>query len=370
MTDVSRVVTKKNRIAHAAQWLERFGSHPPAPLRARLGLLIEAAFIWYHGGTIRIQEGPSMTAAFLEVREVNKSYGPTLALDRVSFDVQAGEVFGLLGPNGAGKTTLLSIMSCLLEPTSGEVRLLGTPVAAKDREVRRLIGIVPQELALYDDLTARENLCFFGELFGIDGAELRQRVAHILAAIGLEDRAADRVRTFSGGMKRRLNLGVALVHRPRLLLLDEPTVGVDPQSRNHIFEEVRRLNAEGMTIVYTSHYMEEVQALCSRIGIIDRGKLAACDTLLRLLQTLPGAIRFRVSPMTPGLRERLKELPDALLCEQENRLLELECGDVKLALVELMRLLQHEGAELVHLEIEEPNLERVFLHLTGRQLRD
>jgi ABC-2 type transport system ATP-binding protein len=311
-----------------------------------------------------------MTAAFLEVREVSKRYGPTLALDRVSFDVQEGEVFGLLGPNGAGKTTLLSIVSCLLGPTSGEVRLLGRPVAPSDRQIRCLIGIVPQELALYGELTAQENLCFFGELYGIRGPELRRRVRRILAAIGLEDKANDRVRTFSGGMKRRLNLGVALVHGPRLLLLDEPTVGVDPQSRNRIFEEVRRLNGEGMTLVYTSHYMEEVQALCSRIGIMDRGRLAACDTLPRLLQTLPGTIRFRVTPLTPALRERLKELPDALLCEREGQLLELECSDVKLALVELMRLLQQEGAALAHLDIEEPNLERVFLHLTGRQLRD
>ena len=240
-----------------------------------------------------------MTAAFLEVREVSKSYGSTVALDRVSFQVHEGEMFGLLGPNGAGKTTLLSIVSCLLEPTSGEVRLLGRPLVASDREVRRLIGIVPQELALYGELTARENLQFFGELYGVRGAELRRRVERILAAIGLEDRADDRVRTFSGGMKRRLNLGVALVHGPRLLLLDEPTVGVDPQSRNHIFEEVRRLNDEGMTVVYTSHYMEEVQALCSRIGIMDHGRLVACDTLPQLLQILPGAIRFRVASLTP-----------------------------------------------------------------------
>lgn len=311
-----------------------------------------------------------MTAAILEVREVRKRFGPTVALDGVSFDVQEGEVFGLLGPNGAGKTTLLSIVSCLLEPNRGEVRLLGRTLQLGDREVRRLIGVVPQELALYGDLTARENLCFFGELYGVRAAELRRRVGQILAAIGLEDKAGDRVRTFSGGMKRRLNLGIALVHRPRLLLLDEPTVGVDPQSRNHIFEEVKRLNGEGMTLVYTTHYMEEVQALCSRIGIMDRGRIAACDTLTHLLQTLPGTIRFRVKPLTPGLRERLKALPDALLCEREGRLLELECGDVKLALVELMRLLQQERAELIHLDIEEPNLERVFLHLTGRQLRD
>jgi ABC-2 type transport system ATP-binding protein len=311
-----------------------------------------------------------MTAAFLEVREVSKQFGPTLALDRVSFDVQEGEVFGLLGPNGAGKTTLLSIVSCLLEPTSGEVRLLGRPLVLGDREVRRLIGVVPQELALYGDLTARENLCFFGELYGIRGPELRRRVGRILTAIGLEDKAGDRVRTFSGGMKRRLNLGIALVHGPRLLLLDEPTVGVDPQSRNHIFEEVRRLNGEGMTLVYTSHYMEEVQALCCRIGIMDHGRLKACDTLPRLLQILPGAIRFTVASLTPALREQLKNLPGASLSEGEGGRLQLECSDEKGTLVELMRLLQQARTELVSLDIEATNLERVFLHLTGRQLRD
>ncbi|HEY7313264.1 MAG TPA: ABC transporter ATP-binding protein, partial [Gemmataceae bacterium] len=254
-----------------------------------------------------------MTAAFLEVHEVSKCYGATPALDCVSFQVHEGEVFGLLGPNGAGKTTLLSIVSCLLEATHGEVRLLGRPIVPGDREVRRLIGVVPQELALYGDLTARENLRFFGELYNIRGPELSRRVGHILSAIGLEDKAGDRVRTFSGGMKRRLNLGVALVHAPRLLLLDEPTVGVDPQSRNHIFEEVRRLNGEGMTLVYTSHYMEEVQALCGRIGIMDRGRLEACDTLPRLLQLLPGTIRFRVATLTPSLREQLKSLPGVSL---------------------------------------------------------
>jgi ABC-2 type transport system ATP-binding protein len=308
--------------------------------------------------------------AFLEVNDLGKRYGPAAALDGVSFAVQEGEVFGLLGPNGAGKTTLLSIVSGLLEPTSGGVRLLGRRLGPGDREARRQIGAVPQELALYGDLTARENLLFFGELYGVPRPVLRGRVAHILAAVGLEDKAGDRVGTFSGGMKRRLNLGVALVHGPRLLLLDEPTVGVDPQSRNHIFEEVRRLNAEGLTIVYTSHYMEEVQALCSRIGIMDRGRLAACDTLPRLLQLLPGRIRFRLARLTPALRERLKGLPDARLAEGDGRPLELECSDVKATLVQLVRLLQESGDELVGIEIEEANLERVFLHLTGRELRD
>ncbi len=311
-----------------------------------------------------------MPAAFLEVLDLHKRYGPTVALDGVSFEVREGEVFGLLGPNGAGKTTLLSILSCLLAPDRGAVRLLGRPLDLGDREVRRLIGIVPQELAVYGELTARENLHFFGELYGLRGRECRRRAEEILSAVGLADRAGDRVSAFSGGMRRRLNLGVALVHGPRLLLLDEPTVGVDPQSRNHIFEEVRRRNAAGLTVVYTSHYMEEVQALCPRIGIMDHGRLVACDTLGGLLQQLPGLIRFRLSGLTPALRERLKELPDGRLVERDGGVLEIECSDTKATLVRLVSALQDQPGDLAALEIEEPNLERVFLHLTGRALRD
>jgi ABC-2 type transport system ATP-binding protein len=310
-----------------------------------------------------------MPAAFLEVIDLRKRYGAAAALDGVSFEVREGELFGLLGPNGAGKTTLLSVLSCLLTPTGGHARLLGQLLSPANRAVRPLIGIVPQELAIYGELTARENLIFFGELYGVRGAELRRRVDDILSAVALSDRADDRAFTFSGGMKRRLNLGVALVHEPRLLLLDEPTVGVDPQSRNHIFEEVRRLNAGGVTILYTSHYMEEVQALCTRVGIMDHGRLVACDTLQGLLQQLTGLVRFRVPRPTPALRERLKELPDCTLAERDNSL-ELECRDVKGTLLRLLTLLNEARVELTSLETEEPNLERVFLHLTGRALRD
>jgi ABC-2 type transport system ATP-binding protein len=311
-----------------------------------------------------------MPTAFLEVLDLHKRYGATVALDGVRFQVAEGEMFGLLGPNGAGKTTLLSIVSCLLEATAGEVLLLGRKVQLSDKELRRLIGIVPQELALYGELTARENLLFFGELYGLTPAELRQRAGEVLAAVGLEDRADGRVDDFSGGMKRRLNLGVALMHQPRLLLLDEPTTGVDPQSRNHIFEEIRRLNRTGITVVYTSHYMEEVQALCTRIGIIDHGRLIACDTLPGLLRQLEGLIRFRVPHVTPALRERVKQLPEVRLLERDGQALELECRDVKAALVRLLATLNELQVELTSLETEEPNLERVFLHLTGRALRD
>src|SRR5262245_7969990 len=311
-----------------------------------------------------------MAPPLLEVIDLHKRYGPTVALAGVSFAVAQGEMFGLLGPNGAGKTTLLSIVSGLAAPTSGEVRLLGRPFRPADTDARRHIGVVPQDLAVYATLTARENLLFFGELYGLRGAALRARVAGVLDAVGLADRADDKVHTFSGGMKRRLNLGAALVHGPRLLLLDEPTVGVDPQSRNHIFEGVRRLNAEGMTVVYTSHYMEEVQALCPRVGIMDLGRLVACDALPALLQQLPGLVRFRVREVTPALRERLKGLADGRLVERPGGALELECADVKATLPRLVAAVHEARAGLMHLETEEPNLERVFLHLTGRALRD
>ena len=189
-----------------------------------------------------------MAEPLLSISQVCKRYGSHTALESVSFDVHAGELFGLLGPNGAGKTTLLSIVSCLLEATSGEARIEGRKASTRDRALRRLIGIVPQELAIYGELNARENLNFFGSLYGLSGQHLQTRVAHVLEAIGLSDRANDRVEHFSGGMKRRLNLGAAIVHEPKLLMLDEPTTGVDPQSRNHIFEEVRRLASTGVAV--------------------------------------------------------------------------------------------------------------------------
>lgn len=309
-------------------------------------------------------------AALLDVIDVSKDYGPLRALDGVRFQVHEGEMFGLLGPNGAGKTTLLSIISGLLSPTSGEIFLGGKRFSAADRQVRHLLGIVPQELAIYGDLTARENLEFFGELYGLRGTALKAKVIEVLKATSLQDKADERTQTYSGGMKRRLNLGVALMHSPRLLLLDEPTVGVDPQSRNHIFEEVRRLNAQGLTVVYTSHYMEEVQALCPRIGIINQGKLQACDTLPNLLKELEGLIRFRVPALTPGLRARIKDFPDCTLSEEDATTFTLNCREVNTTLLRLVSALSETNIELIHLETEEPNLERVFLHLTGRDLRD
>jgi ABC-2 type transport system ATP-binding protein len=311
-----------------------------------------------------------MSATILEAIDLKKSYGAATALAGVSFQVAEGEMFGLLGPNGAGKTTLLSILACLMQPTAGEARILGRRTSTDDRALRAMLGIVPQELAIYGELTARENLAFFGSLYALSAPALEQRISEVLEAMGLTDRAGHRADTFSGGMKRRLNLGAALVHRPRLLLLDEPTTGVDPQSRNHIFEAIRRLNREGTTIVYTSHYMEEVQALCRRIGIIDHGRLAACDTLAGLLQRLDGLLRFQVPEVTSALCERLRALPGAELLSKDDHILELKCRDAKATLLRLVALLNELQIELVSLEMVEPNLERVFLKLTGGQLRD
>jgi ABC-2 type transport system ATP-binding protein len=307
---------------------------------------------------------------FLAIDNLVKSYGHQRALQGVSFDVHEGELFGLLGPNGAGKSTLMSILSCLLEPTSGSATLRGRLLNTRDREVRRLIGLVPQELAIYNELSARENLLFFGELYGVKAPALQTRVDATLRAIGLFERAADRAGTFSGGMKRRLNLGAALIHQPVLILLDEPTTGVDPQSRNHIFDEVRRLNHAGATIIYTSHYMEEVETLCARIGIIDNGKVIACDTLPNLLHKLDGAIGLRVAGDATALRQRLAVLDGVRLTEGRDKELLLEARDVKAVLMQVTHLLNELHVDLTSLEIQEPNLERVFLYLTGRALRD
>jgi ABC-2 type transport system ATP-binding protein len=303
--------------------------------------------------------------SLLEVRDLTKRFGRIEALSGVSFDIAAGELFGLLGPNGAGKSTLLAILGGLASATSGSVRLLGDVPTAN----REAIGVAPQNLALYPDLTARENLTFFGKLYGLNGADLARRVDEILTTVGLTDRAGDRVGTFSGGMQRRLNLGAAIVHRPRIVLLDEPTVGVDPQSRAHIFDEVRRLNAAGTTIVYTSHYMEEVESLCRRVGILDHGRLIACDTVDGLLQTLGGKIIVQAERQSQQLRSSLSALPGVKLSETPTELI-LRCDDVRATVPRLLAIVKETDATIAGLDIREPNLERVFLHLTGRDLRD
>jgi linearmycin/streptolysin S transport system ATP-binding protein len=272
-----------------------------------------------------------MASPVLEVIDVHKRFGAVEALRGVSVTVDEGEMFGLLGPNGAGKTTLLNILACLMDPSSGSARLFGKPLTRDDLSLRRAIGLATQDVSLYGELTARENLEFFAKLYGMHGAELSNRVNEVLEFTALKDRADDRVATFSGGMRRRLNLGTAVVHRPRILFLDEPTTGVDPQSRNHIFAEVRSLNAAGVTVIYTSHYMEEVQALCPRIAILDHGQIIACDTRENLLHQLDGTLTIKVARDLPSVAERAGRLPGVKVLSTEGETLKLAAADVDAA---------------------------------------
>jgi ABC-2 type transport system ATP-binding protein len=327
-----------------------------------------------------------MAEPVLELTDLRKRFGAVVALDGVSLRVEAGEVFGLIGPNGAGKTTLLSVAAGLSRPDAGTVKLFGQPYTRASRELRHLIGIGTQDLSIYPDLTARENLRFFGRLYGARGPALAARVAEVLAAVGLADRADDRAGTFSGGMKRRLNLAAAVVHGPKLLFLDEPTAGVDPQSRNNILEQVKALNAAGLTVIYTSHYMEEVQALCARTAILDSGTLRACDTLPHLLRRLDAIVRVAVAgapkdfaqqlAVIPGVkRVDLRPTPPATTPEKGTATgglshFELAAEDIGPVLATVATLCARIGVNLIAVTTTEPTLERVFLHLTGRGLRD
>jgi len=311
-----------------------------------------------------------MSAPILAVLDIRKNFGSTEALRGVSFQIEAGELFGLLGPNGAGKTTLLSLIACLSSPSSGELHFNGKPLRQTDLSIRRELGICTQDLAIYGELTAAENLAFFGKLYGLRGGVLRTRVEEVLEFVSLTAHADQRVSTYSGGMKRRLNLGAAIVHRPRLLLLDEPTTGVDPQSRNHIFERVRQLNASGTTVVYTSHYMEEVQTLCPRIGILDRGKLIACDTLASLLRMIEGTIVLQVASPTASIAERLATLPGVRVHAANGRTLTVRCSDVSATIPLLLNVLRELDVAIAGFEARDPTLEQVFLHLTETKLRD
>jgi ABC-2 type transport system ATP-binding protein len=297
---------------------------------------------------------------------IRKSFGRTEALAGVGLSVEPGELFGLLGPNGAGKTTLLSILAGLTGATSGEVKLFGEPFDPTSREARKSIGLATQDLAIYPELSARENLRFFGQLYGMGGADLAIRIGEMLEAVSLTERADQRAGTFSGGMKRRLNLAVALVHRPKVLLLDEPTTGVDPQSRNHIFERVRAFNAAGLTVIYTSHYMEEVQALCPRIGILDGGRMIACDTRENLLGRLATAVTLTLDRQSDDWLSRVRALAGVTTAEWIDGDLRVMTPDAAKLLPALLVL----GVTPLGIDVKPPNLESVFLSLTGRALRD
>ena len=313
-----------------------------------------------------------MSSPLISINGLFKKYGERVAVQDVSFSIEEGEIFGLLGPNGAGKTTTLSILSTLLIPDEGIVTISGYDIVREARQVKRLIGSVPQELALYPTLSAWDNLAFFGRIYGLQGLELKGRVTTVLALVGLSDRSADPVQTFSGGMKRRLNIAAGLIHRPRVLFLDEPTVGVDPQSRNFIFEHVKRLNAEGMTIVYTTHYMEEAERLCDRVAIIDHGRILALDTTKGLIDMLGGGVICLGLPQVAleSLLPAVRALSHVSMVTQEDCRLKIETSNARLALLELIELCNAHNVSILSLQMLEPNLESVFLHLTGKRLRD
>ena len=328
-------------------------------------------------------------SVILEAEKLVKKYGENVAVKGISFTMQEGEVFGLLGPNGAGKSTTISMLTCLFPPTEGSIRIYGHDVIKEANQVKRLIGIVPQDLALYPTLNARDNLTFYGQMFGLGGADLKQRVETVLQYVAMTDRAKDAVKTYSGGMKRRINLAVGLIHSPRILFLDEPTVGVDPQSRNHIFESVERLNREqGMSILYTSHYMEEVERLCHRVAIIDRGQLIAQDTPKNLVAMLGGGIiRIGMIKADEKVRQAVEKLSEvksvafmagvepeadegAAAPQARKTVLKVEARQqANDALVQVIQLFNERNVPILSVETLEPNLETVFLHLTGKSLR-
>jgi ABC-2 type transport system ATP-binding protein len=308
----------------------------------------------------------------LEVKGVTKKYGPLVAVNDINFRVDDGETIGLLGPNGAGKTTTVSIIAGLLSADSGEVLIEGKQVKSDTDPVKLKIGLVPQDMALYDQLTAHENLTFFAALYSLAGAKAKRAIDDVLNLVALSDRAAHKVGTFSGGMKRRLNLAAALLHDPQILLLDEPTVGVDPQSRNAIFENLEALKKRGKTLIYTTHYMEEAERLCDRIVIIDHGKVIANDTLQALHQLLPVTNVIAVElDFADGFKpEQMLALPGVKSAELKQSTLRVGVHDLSREAPGVLRWLAENRHPFHHVSSEQPDLETVFLTLTGRSLRD
>lgn len=312
--------------------------------------------------------------AILKVRNLVKQYNDFTAVKGISFDIQEGEIFSLLGPNGAGKTTSISVLSTLYTATSGDALICGHSVSKDPMAVRRVIGVVPQDLAVYDELTARENLVFWGQMYNLGGKLLKTRVDEVLAQIGLTDRAGHRVKTFSGGMKRRLNIGVGLLHKPNLLFMDEPTVGIDPQSRRAILDSVKALNQQGMTVLYTTHYMEEAEELSNRVGIIDHGQLIAIGTQSELTRQV-GENETLVLHVSEGenpqvLVDAVRGLEGVLKADVSDHAVSLITPEAEDLLPAAITQANAIGIKVRSVDIREPNLEAVFLNLTGRALRD
>ena len=308
----------------------------------------------------------------IQVTNLHRAFGEIKAVQGVSFDVQSGEIFGLLGPNGAGKTTTISMLATLLRPDEGDAFVMGHSIRRDPMAVKSVLGVVPQEIALYEDLSARENLTFWGKKYGLRGAGLRQRVNEVLELIGLSDRANGRVGTFSGGMKRRVNIGVALLHKPEVIYMDEPTAGIDPQSRRNILDSVVTLKNQGMTVLYTTHYMEEAQELCNHIAIMDHGRVMACGTHEELVRLVGEQTRIDLTLNVEAGRvlEAWRAVEGVSRVSTENGQITVLVEDSNAVLPRLFEAATRLSTRITSVDIREPNLEAVFLHLTGRALRD
>ncbi len=312
--------------------------------------------------------------AILEVSQLVKKYGTFNAVKGITFNIQEGEIFSLLGPNGAGKTTTISMLSTLYTPTSGDASICGYSITKDPMAVKKCIGVVPQDLALYEDLSARENLNFWGQMYGLSGKDLSKRVDEVLEQIGLVDKAKQRVKTYSGGMKRRVNIGVGLLHHPRLLFMDEPTVGIDPQSRRAILDSVKELNRQGMTVLYTTHYMEEAQELSNRVGIIDHGELIALGTQAELTKqigetdTLILHIGQEADP--EALANEVRKQKGVIKADVTDHEISIITASAEELLAPVVSRANAVDIKIQSVDIREPNLEAVFLNLTGRALRD
>ncbi len=309
----------------------------------------------------------------LETINLKKTFKGKAAVQEVNLYLDQGESVGLLGPNGAGKSTTISMISSLIKPTSGEIKLNGVNIVDNPSEIRKILGVVPQELALYQELSAYENLKFFGSIYKIKGKELEKRIQHALDIVGLQERQKDLVKTFSGGMKRRVNIAAALLHQPKILILDEPTVGIDPQSRNHILQMVRHLNEkDGTSILYTSHYMEEVEQLCDRLYIMDHGEIIASGTTAELLSILSteDTIKVELSKMDEAFVKRVQSIEGVRKVEAVHMQIKIIVKKGSHLISQLVHLADQHHIQIVNFHTETPSLEDVFLHLTGRTLRD
>ncbi|GAB6149474.1 MULTISPECIES: ABC transporter ATP-binding protein [Clostridium] len=308
----------------------------------------------------------------LEAKNIVKRYGEHLAIDNASLSVREGEIFGLLGPNGAGKTTLINIIVGLLKSYSGEVNVFGKDLVKDEMYIKSQIGIAPQEAALFHDLTAYENVTFFGRLYGLKGKELKDGVKEALEFTELWDRRKDYPKQYSGGMKRRLNIACAIVHKPKLIIMDEPTVGIDPQSRKHILNSIKKLNKMGSTIIYTSHYMEEIEELCDEIVIMDKGKVIAKGTKeeLKELIATEDKVSIGVSNISYSIIDKIKKVQGVKECVIDNNVINIISKNGSANLSEIIDIIVDYGAEINKINMDKPSLEGVFLTLTGRKLRD